>query len=356
LAQAAILLCLGRQLRGDDDVHRARLAATGLEEASRPLLARQEEEFPIPQIGLPSSRYLMADTQQVLRQRFGKKVLERATPEALHSLATRLYKEPSQDAAAHLLEACLAHPDELCRVAAAFAYFPLSGEASRMLEILAQGTRSTEEVVFHSAAIALARCAPTHPRLDEILPPVQGSPPAGAPGQTTLLIHGTFARQEKWWQPGGDFHSYILDDVRSDLYNRPDAFRWSGRWDHGERAEAARELQLWLAARGEVNPGLWGHSHGANVAMIANQSGLQVDELVLLSCPVHPEYSPRFELVRRRVVSFHVKFDLVILVDGGGQRFTDSRIEENILEGWFLGHSDTHNPDVWKEQELDKKV
>jgi len=51
------------------------------------------------------------------------------------------------------------------------------------------------------------------------------------------------------------------------------------------------------------------------------------------------------------VISIRVKLDLVILVDGGGQRFRDPRIEENVLPIWF-NHSASHDPDVWRDHEV----
>jgi hypothetical protein len=35
----------------------------------------------------------------------------------------------------------------------------------------------------------------------------------------SMLIHGTHAFPEKWWFPGGAFHSYIKNEVRSDVYD-----------------------------------------------------------------------------------------------------------------------------------------
>ncbi len=45
-------------------------------------------------------------------------------------------------------------------------------------------------------------------------------------------------------------------------------------------------------------------------------------------------------------MSVRVKLDLVILVDGGGQRFDDPGIREFVLPIWFA-HSATHDPEVW---------
>ena len=72
---------------------------------------------------------------------------------------------------------------------------------------------------------------------------------------------------------------------------------------------------------------------------------------MLLSCPVHwPQYTPEFALVNR-VISIHVHLDLVILADGGGQRFYDPRIEEHVLPRWF-DQSLSHAPATWQQNNV----
>jgi pimeloyl-ACP methyl ester carboxylesterase len=100
---------------------------------------------------------------------------------------------------------------------------------------------------------------------------------------------------------------------------------------------------------------VFAHSHGGSVAMLASQAGTRIDRLVLLSCPVHwPKYAPDFARVSR-TVSIRVHLDLVILADGGGQRFHDGRIEENVLPVWF-DHFTTHDPDTWERYDLPSRL
>ena len=167
-----------------------------------------------------------------------------------------------------------------------------------------------------------------------------------------MLIHGTFAHDSEWWQPGGDFHTYILNNVRPDLYSEADRFDWSGGYSDQARALGADHLHLWIAQKDFPQPALFTHSHGGSVAMLAShQPGLNMGELVLLSCPVHVDkYMPDFKSVRK-VVSIRVHLDLVILADRGGQRFRHPQIEENILPIWFE-HSATHEPAVWQEHNV----
>jgi predicted alpha/beta-hydrolase family hydrolase len=101
--------------------------------------------------------------------------------------------------------------------------------------------------------------------------------------------------------------------------------------------------------------GLFTHSHGGSAAMLATQAGMNVGELVLLSCPVHAhKYYPEFGHAKR-IVSIRVRMDLVILADRGGQRFKDARIEENVLPVWF-NHSASHDPKVWQDHDVPRMI
>ena len=80
--------------------------------------------------------------------------------------------------------------------------------------------------------------------------------------------------------------------------------------------------------------------------MLASKLGLNMNKLVLLSCPVHARYAPDFDHVSK-VVSVRTRLDLVILADRGGQRFHDKRISENVLPLWF-SHKATREVSVWK--------
>ena len=88
--------------------------------------------------------------------------------------------------------------------------------------------------------------------------------------------------------------------------------------------------------------------------MIATKLGLEMEKLVLLSCPVHRRYSPDFECAKK-VVSVRTRLDLVILAEGGGQRFRDNRIKEHVLPVWF-SHRATRDPGVWKRHAIANKL
>jgi hypothetical protein len=357
-SQAALLLTLGRQLRGDDQALRARAVAAGLESAVEPIPQDDLAEFPIPTLRPTGERLGVRNVSNNLTVRFGPALMKapigggeiKAVHRSTSKLAERLFEEPTTETAAQLLEASLRHPEELVRVSAASSYFEITTQPQRLIRILADGTRSDDELVRQVAATALARVAPEHPRL-RALTKSQPTKTKKKPSHTSLLVHGTFARTATWWQPGGDFHGYVLANVRPDLYSAADRFDWSGAYSDAARALGAIQLRNWVNARGLSGLDMFGHSHGANIMMLATQNGLTAGTLVLMSCPVHiPKYIPDFTRVTR-VVSIHVHFDLVVLADLGGQRFNHPNIEEHVLPIWF-DHSATHDPAVWRSQNL----
>jgi len=269
------------------------------------------------------------------------------------SLSDQLAQSPQPDQAARLVENSLNHPQSLVRVAAAstaFDLFKADQGRQELNMILEQGLGDEDDLVRELAATVLARVAPDHPGL-AALTSGGGQEEPGEPSHTSMLVHGTWARGNSWWQSGGDFHTYILNEVRPDLYSETDRYEWSGGWSDEARSIAAPELEGWVTAHGLSGLDLICHSHGGSVAMLASHDSLQISKLVLLSCPVHTEkYLPNFIQVND-VVSVRVKFDLVILADGGGQRFREDEIRENRLPIWF-NHSATHDPDVWREHDV----
>jgi len=370
-SQAAALLLLRAQVRQDAAALAARARAHDRRARVQWAPARDLQAVRAPRLTGPRRRIPEDAVLAALQRRYGARLAglpsarARATqgsapPEApgaaapalpwdvATDLARRLVRSPSHLAAAQLTRACLGHPHDLPRVAAAAADFELSAAPASALRVLGDGLGSQDPLARAVAAAALARVAPDDPRL-QALSGGPASTEARPPSRTTVMVHGTFAKNSAWWQPGGDFHEYLRAQVRPDIYGGDDRFRWSGGWSDGARADGADLLQSWAAQKGFEGCDLFTHSHGGSVAMLASQNGLRVGTLVMMSCPVHwDRYSPNFPIVARRV-SVRVKLDLVILVDGGGQVFTDGRIEEHVLPIWF-DHFASHDPAVWQEQ------
>src|ERR671922_410643 len=352
--QAAVLLAVGSQLRGDTE--RLRSVSPGFAPQAEVLPEEARSLLALPALQPVAGRAETVRLRELLYGRYNLQPRENAAaqaarrPEILEDVARRYFEEGAGNTAFDLLEMSLLQWHELIRVAAASAYVEHSAERERLLNVLEQGTHSTDILVRDVAATSLAHANPNHPRLLE-LQAKQTRRGAAGPADTTMIIHGTWAADSPWWQPGGDFHTYILQNVRPDLYNKPDRFGWSGGYSDAARTLAAQDLILWVNQRNEQGLDLITHSHGGNVAMQATQinPGLMVGELILLSCPVHiPKYQPNFGMITKRAVSIRVHLDLVILADRGGQKFTLPQITENVLPIWF-DHFATHKPEIWQK-------
>jgi hypothetical protein len=357
-SQAAVLLLLRSRLVGDAEALRARTRARTGYRRFDAIPRRDAAVFPVPPVRYTGRRVPTGEVERRLTRRYGRRRLGQARAEepapvpmtVLADLAARLYRRPTEDNAVDLMEACLRHPQELTRVAAAAAYFPLSAEPRRLLRVLEAAVASPDALARTLAATALGRVDPRNPHLARLTVP-RGPAGRGRRAHTSLLVHGTWARGSSWWQPGGDFHEYLRAEVRPDLYHASDRFEWSGQYSDAARDIAAQELQAWVEDHTASGLDLFTHSHGGSVAMLASQRGLPIGTLVLLSCPVHPDkYVPDFSHVGR-AVSIRVHLDLVILIDGGGQRFPDPRIEEHVLPVWF-DHFATHDPEVWRQHDV----
>ena len=181
----------------------------------------------------------------------------------------------------------------------------------------------------------------------------------------TVIIHGTFAKNSAWYQPGGDFHEYIKNNVYSDVYSEPDFFFWSGRYALDDRAlkniwsKAAKKLVSWCASHPTRKLRLIAHSHGNNVINMATQMNLPACTLVQLSPPVRAWNLPDMQRVSSdRFFNFHSRIDLVVKIDGGAQDYTGTSVASAATRRIvaFYGHSKPHEPDVWKNKNLPKPV
>jgi hypothetical protein len=352
LSAAAVLLGLGFQLRGDEQALTAR--ASEASERDQPVVALPRddvERLRIPPLHATGERIDPGVAQSRLTDAgLPPGDLPRLSREVVADVADRFHENPTHLAAAELFEACLRHQTELVRVAAASSYLDLTADPRRPLGVLRQALASDDTLTRDVAAASLAHFIPDDSALSRLL--VRGQlPEGGHPSTTWILVHGTFARGLPWWQPGGDFHDYFSDHVGGDLYSAADRFSWSGGYTDAARATGAVDLFRWVMDHELNGLDLATHSHGGSVAMLATQRGLDYSELVLLSCPVHiPKYLPRFAGVGK-IVSLHVHMDLVILADGGGQKFNLPQIDEHVLPIWFH-HSATHDPDVWEDYDV----
>ncbi len=161
----------------------------------------------------------------------------------------------------------------------------------------------------------------------------------------SLIIHGTFSYTKPWWHSGGDFHTYIKNSVRPNLYSQGDYFDWSGAYKKKHRRAAAAKLATWL---GEKNASavdtIFGHSYGGAIALMSTAYGIEYETVVLLSTPVH-NYEVDWRNIGR-TVSLRIHCDLVLLAARARQRFR-TNVDEYWLDDWFVAHDLSHDHSIW---------
>jgi hypothetical protein len=363
-SQAATLLLIGAHLRGDPAATQARAEASGrmlratMRGAPAAIPASDLRRLGFPRLAAGSPRFRPETLQRVAGAQFSAARAPvpsrgdvRAATRAMRRAANAFYRDTSHETAAALLEVALRHPHELARVAAAASYVPAAADPRRAIALLERGVRSRDALIRDVAATALARLDPRHAALTKLLEP-RARRSRRRRSHTSLVVHGTWARTQGWWQPpNGDFWCYYHAQVDPTLYGAADRFEWSGGYSDAGRAVAGTDLHAWVEQHNLDGLDLIAHSHGGSVAMLATHAGTRVGRLILLSCPVHwPQYTPDFTRVDR-VISVRVHLDLVILADGGGQRFHDNRIEEHVLPLWF-DHSASHDVGTWQQYDV----
>lgn len=173
-----------------------------------------------------------------------------------------------------------------------------------------------------------------------------------------LLIHGTFAAQEAWYQPGGDFYQ-ALSTAFYDYTVR--SYTWSGKPSYKDRLDAAKKLFNYLTTHfyNHHNLILVAHSHGVNVAIQALQEcqkkniPLSVLYFYTLAPPVdNVLYKPPMQIIKELHNLFSYG-DCVQTVQNLFERtflkntsynagiITNTHIKINNL---YPGHADLHHP------------
>jgi hypothetical protein len=184
------------------------------------------------------------------------------------------------------------------------------------------------------------------------------SSPATKLKSITTVIHGTFAANQDWWQPGSSFMNGVASRVK-DLYTDPDYFRWSGGNPDADRRRAAQDLLDWVGQHLEPTGTLRliCHSHGGNVAMIASKLGLNIVNLILLGTPIRTDYTPDMRNIEK-VYNIYAPWDFIQsagtlpLRRGEGRTLADTDVTLNIAErtgtgGRLKSHSALHDWNVW---------
>ena len=160
------------------------------------------------------------------------------------------------------------------------------------------------------------------------------------------MVHGTNGYRGEWWFPGGDFHTYIKEYVRPDLFSGGNCYSWSGKYNKRDRRIAAERLAFWVEATvGGPLDAVFAHSFGGIVALQATTYGLELSDLILLSVPV--DDVPIEWRNIGRAISLRIHLDLVLLAARRRQCFTEN-VDEHYINHWFRAHGDSHDPSVWQ--------
>jgi pimeloyl-ACP methyl ester carboxylesterase len=221
---------------------------------------------------------------------------------------------------------------------------------------LAQALRSPDAVTLSLAIAALAPVDATDgpPPAQEPTLPSTAAPPALT---VSTIIHGTWAWIGDWWRPKvGDFHRFIYDNYRPNLYNGGARFSWSGAYRARHRAKAAEDFAEWVA---ELAPHgiqtLFGHSYGGEIATRAANLGVPIRQLVLLSTPVtsHVEAAAAYGT---EIVDVRLPLDPVLALELRTQRIAARQNVTEVITSWRLSHSATHRESVWVSEDIAERA
>jgi hypothetical protein len=96
---------------------------------------------------------------------------------------------------------------------------------------------------------------------------------ANQPGCVVTLVHGTFARQAAWTQPGSKLRDALTKHLGGKEIVGFERFNWSGDNNHSARLQAGNELRQQLRETVRKHPKakhfIVAHSHGGNVTLYA---------------------------------------------------------------------------------------
>jgi hypothetical protein len=84
-----------------------------------------------------------------------------------------------------------------------------------------------------------------------------------------IIIHGTWAKDESWYQPEGDFFKALQSSaLELKIVDEIVPFQWSGKLGYQSQLRAAQNLEKIISMYDEVI--LVGHSHGVTVGILAS--------------------------------------------------------------------------------------
>lgn len=311
-------------------------------------------EFPLPDLhGFKAPHRINLDTAcRYLGVSPGE--LRQEESPALQQEVSRLireaYRKPSFKAAAALFEAALTSPHPLVAAAGAAGARETTRLRPKIRTTLEAAAKSRSNMVSQLALTAMSNIGPMESIVDKKVVKRPTSRKRHRESNTAVLTHGTFAANAGWYKPGGDFYE-ALKTRRPDVDLHDRSFRWTGAYTDDARQADADLLTRWMPDQGLTVPDFFAHSHGGTVAHLATHKGVSYDRLVLMGWPARRKWFPDFSKVNR-IIDVRVRMDLVVLLDGGDQRFRSTEFDvEEHRNGWF-DHGSTHDPDYWDDHGL----
>jgi len=169
-----------------------------------------------------------------------------------------------------------------------------------------------------------------------------------------IIVHGTWATESEWHQPGGDFFSALEQTVN--LRNgRVVSFTWSGNNDHFSRKVAAENLAKLIQSYPlSFSINIVAHSHGSNVAILASQilgnndRGHRVQTFYGLATPVSTvSYMPNMDIIRYFYNLYSLGDKIQTVFDLFEREFPEHPRRANIrlmVNGQEPSHSELHCP------------
>ena len=178
------------------------------------------------------------------------------------------------------------------------------------------------------------------------------------PYKTLILIHGTFAAKEAWYQPGGDFYQALVYAFPNYIIK---SYTWSGGPSYQDRLKAADNFTYYLKTNFYNYDDLIivAHSHGVNVAIQAlqqcqkNKTPIIIAYFYTLAPPVdNVLYKPPMDIIKE----LHNLFSYGDCVQTVQNLFERTFLKEDFPRYGFItnthikinnlypGHSDLHHP------------
>jgi|GEM_PF-3285901 len=167
---------------------------------------------------------------------------------------------------------------------------------------------------------------------------------------TYIIIHGTWAQSQEWYQEGGDFFDtlYSLTDDSDTIIS----FSWSGSCFESARIVAAQQLALLFESIKTEKLICIGHSHGGNVALKAAEFlqryalSRTIDILILLGTPhYHDFYFPKPVLFIFNFFSFGDQIQPIFNLFKRDIPDTSQSVNVSLMiEGREPDHEQLHHP------------